>query len=62
MDDLDNRIEFLSSSRPDIVDSIDRLKKCRAELMKELNQVDQDLKVEEQKLAELPDTIAVMQE
>jgi hypothetical protein len=39
MADLDNRIEFLSSSRPDIVGSIDRLKKHRAELMKELNQV-----------------------
>jgi prefoldin subunit 5 len=40
MADLDNRIELLSSSRPDIVSSIDRLKKRRAELMKELSQVD----------------------
>jgi hypothetical protein len=57
-----DRIEFLSSSRPDIVGSINRLKKCRANLMKEFNQVDQDLKVEEQKLADLPSAIAVMQE
>jgi septal ring factor EnvC (AmiA/AmiB activator) len=62
MADLDNMIEFLSSSHPDIVDSIDRLKKRRAELMKELNQVDQDLKAEEQKFADLPSTIAAMQE
>jgi hypothetical protein len=34
--DIDNRIKFLSSSRPDIVSSIDRLKKCRADLMKNL--------------------------
>jgi hypothetical protein len=38
------------------------LKKRRAELMKELNQIDQDLKVEEQKLLDLPGTIAAMQE
>jgi predicted nucleic acid-binding Zn-ribbon protein len=62
MADLDNMIESLSSSHPDIVDSIDRLKKRRAELMKELNQVDQDLKAEEQKFADLPSTIAAMQE
>jgi chromosome segregation ATPase len=62
MADLDNRIEFLSSSCPDIVDIIDRLKKRRAELMKELIQVDQDLKAEEQNLADLPSTIAAMQE
>jgi archaellum component FlaC len=53
MADLDNRIEFLSSSHPDIVSSIDRLKKHRADLMKEVGQFDQDLTVEEQKLADL---------
>jgi uncharacterized coiled-coil DUF342 family protein len=37
MADLDNRIKFLSSSHPDIVSNIDRLKKHRAELMKELD-------------------------
>jgi hypothetical protein len=40
MDDLDNRIEFLAFSRPDIVNSIERLKKHHAELMKELSQID----------------------
>jgi chromosome segregation ATPase len=62
MADLDNRIELLSSARPDIVSSIDRLKKRRAELMKDLGQIDQDLTVEEQKLADLPGTITNMQE
>jgi chromosome segregation ATPase len=62
MADLDNRIEFLSSSHPDIVSNIDRLKKRRAELMKELDQVGQDLSTEEQKLADLPGTITTMQE
>jgi chromosome segregation ATPase len=62
MADLDNRIELLSSSRPDIVSNIDRLKKRRAELMKELSQVDQDLTIEEQKLTDLSGTIAAMKE
>jgi hypothetical protein len=62
MADLDNRIKFLSSSRPDIVRSIDRLKKCRAELMKELDLIGQDLSAEEQKLANLLGTISTMQE
>jgi hypothetical protein len=61
MADLDNRIKFLSFSRPDFVSSIDQLKKRRAELMKELDQVGQDLSTEEQKLADLPGTIAAMQ-
>jgi iron only hydrogenase large subunit-like protein len=38
--DLDNKIKFLSSSCPDIVSNIDRLKKHRADLMKELSQVE----------------------
>jgi chromosome segregation ATPase len=62
MADLDSRIEFLSSSRPDIISSIDHLKKRRAELMKELSQVEQDLTGEEQKVADLPSTITTMQE
>jgi hypothetical protein len=62
MTDLDNRIEFLTSSRSDIVNHIDRLKRCRAELMKELGQFDQDLTTEEQKLADLLGTIAAMRE
>jgi hypothetical protein len=59
--DLDIRIKFLSSSRSDIVNNIDLLKKCRVELMKELDQVGQDLSTEEQKLADLLGTIDVMQ-
>jgi prefoldin subunit 5 len=62
MADLDNRIEFLSSSRPDIVSNIDRLKKHHADLMKEPDQIGQDLITEEQKLADLPSTISCMQE
>jgi hypothetical protein len=60
MADLDNRIKFLYSSLLDIVSSIDCLKKRRAELMKELNLVGQDLSTEEQKLADLLGTIAAM--
>jgi hypothetical protein len=44
--DFDSRIEFLSSSHLEIVSSIDPLKKCHAELMKELSQVDQELNSE----------------
>jgi septal ring factor EnvC (AmiA/AmiB activator) len=62
MVDLDNRIKFLSSSLPDIVSNINRLKKRHVELMKELDQVGQDLSTEEYKLADLPGTIAAMQE
>jgi chromosome segregation ATPase len=62
MADLDNMIEFLTSSPSDIVNNIDRLKRRRAELMKELGQVDQDMAAEEQKLANLKGTIAIMQE
>jgi archaellum component FlaC len=61
MVDLDNRIELLSSSRPDIVSSIDRLKKRHAELMKELSHVDQDLTIEEHKLTYILGTITTMQ-
>jgi chromosome segregation ATPase len=62
MVDLDNRIEYQSSSRLKIASIIDRLKKRRTRLMKELSQVDQDLKTVEQKLADLPGIIAAMQE
>jgi hypothetical protein len=62
MVDLDGRIEFLASPRPDIVNIIDRLKRRHVELMKELGQLEQDLAVEEQKLAYLPGTIATMRE
>jgi chromosome segregation ATPase len=62
MADLDNRFELLSSSHPDIINSIDRSKKRHADLMKEFSQVEQDLKTEEQKLLDLPGTIVVMLE
>lgn len=50
MADLDDRIEFLTSSHSDIVNNIDRLKRRRGELMKELDQVNQDLTSEEHSL------------
>jgi prefoldin subunit 5 len=60
MADLGNRIEFLASSRSDIVNSIDCMKRHCAELMKELGQINQDLAAEEQKLTDLPSTIITM--
>jgi chromosome segregation ATPase len=62
MADLDNMIELLSSSRPDIVSNINRSKKRRAELMKELDQIGQDLTAEEHKLSYLLGTISAVQE
>jgi chromosome segregation ATPase len=62
MSNLDNISELLTSSRSDIVGIIDRLKKRRAELVTKLFQIDQDLTVEEQKMADLPGTITTMQE
>jgi hypothetical protein len=62
MIDLDHRIELLTSSRSDVVNSIDRLKRRRAELMKELGQIEQDLVDEGKKLVDFPITIATMQE
>jgi chromosome segregation ATPase len=62
MADLDNRIELLTSSRSNIVGSIDHLRRRRAELMKELDPIGQDLSAEEQKLTDLPGTISTMQE
>jgi uncharacterized membrane protein YccC len=43
MADLDNRIELLTSSCSNIVGSIDRLKRRHAKLMKQLDQIGQDL-------------------
>jgi chromosome segregation ATPase len=62
MADLDNRIELMTSPCSDIVGSIDRLKRCRVQLMKELGQIEQDLTIEEQKLADLPGTVSTTQE
>jgi vacuolar-type H+-ATPase subunit I/STV1 len=44
--DLDIRIELLSSSHSEIVHNIDRLKHRQAELMKELDQIEQDMAME----------------
>jgi hypothetical protein len=41
MVNLDGRIKFLASSHLDIVNNIDRLKRRRVELIKELGQVEQ---------------------
>ncbi|RLN31065.1 uncharacterized protein C2845_PM05G19700 [Panicum miliaceum] len=54
--EVHQRINFLESSRPDIV--IDRLKRRRAELAKEMEQVTKDIAAEEKKLQELPSVIA----
>jgi translation initiation factor 2B subunit (eIF-2B alpha/beta/delta family) len=62
MANLDNRIEFISSSCPDIISNVDHLKKRRAEFMKELDQIGQDLITEEQKRTDVPGTISSMQE
>jgi chromosome segregation ATPase len=62
MADLDSRIEFLSSSRSDTINSIDRLKKRRVVLMKELVQVEQDLEAQVRKLADLSGTIVATRE
>jgi chromosome segregation ATPase len=62
MADLENMIELFTSSRSDIVNNVDRLKRRCADLTKELDQVEQDLAAEEQKLADLPNTIATMRE
>jgi erythromycin esterase-like protein len=46
----------------DLDNNIDCLKRCHAEMMKELGQIDQDLAAEEQKLADLPSTITTMRQ
>ena len=51
-------INFLENSRPDIVGTIDRLKRRRAELAKEMEQVTKDIAAEEKRLQELPSVVA----
>ncbi|RLN12283.1 hypothetical protein C2845_PM09G10580 [Panicum miliaceum] len=55
--EVHQRINFLESARPDIVGTIDRLKRRRAELAKEMEQVTKDIAAEEKKLQELPSVI-----
>ena len=51
----------MSSSHPDITANVDRLERRRAEILDELRQVDEDLSLEKNKLADLPNTIAGME-
>ncbi|XP_072151288.1 uncharacterized protein [Setaria viridis] len=52
------RIHFLEDSRPGIIGEIDRLKRRRAELAKEMEQVTKAISAEEKRLQELPSVIA----
>ncbi|GJN07438.1 hypothetical protein PR202_ga25270 [Eleusine coracana subsp. coracana] len=56
--DIRNRIDLLNSSRSLIVNEIDRLKAKRAALMKELGETGNAIAEEEEKLLNLPETIA----
>ena len=56
--EVHRRINFLKSCRPDIVGTIDRLKRRRAELAKEMEQITKDIAAEEKKLQELPSIIS----
>nr|TKW32194.1 hypothetical protein SEVIR_2G154350v2 [Setaria viridis] len=52
------RIHFLEDSRPGIIGEIDRLKRRRAELAKEMEQVTKAISAKEKRLQELPFVIA----
>ncbi|MCQ8064038.1 hypothetical protein NP303_25080 [Salmonella enterica] len=52
------RIHVLEDSRPAIIGEIDRLKRRRAELAKEMEQVTKAISAEENRLQELPSAIA----
>jgi len=52
------RIHFLEDSRPGIIGEIDRLKRRRAELAKEMEQVTKAISAEEKRLQDLPSVIA----
>ena len=56
--EVHQRIHFLEDSRPGIVGTIDRLKRRRAELAKEMEQVTKAIDAEEKRLQELPSVIA----
>nr|TKV94046.1 hypothetical protein SEVIR_9G247700v2 [Setaria viridis] len=59
--EVHQRISFLESSRPDIVGAIDRLKRRRAKLAKEMEQVTKAIAAEEKRLQDLPSVIAELQ-
>nr|TKW21227.1 hypothetical protein SEVIR_4G174000v2 [Setaria viridis] len=56
--EANRRIHVLEDSRPAIISEIDRLKRRRAELAKEMEQVTKAISAEEDKLQELPSAIA----
>ncbi|RLN28215.1 hypothetical protein C2845_PM05G16890 [Panicum miliaceum] len=55
--EVHQRINFLESCCPDVVVTIDRLKRRRAELAKEMEQITKDIAAEEKKLQELSSVI-----
>nr|TKW33785.1 hypothetical protein SEVIR_2G262350v2 [Setaria viridis] len=56
--EVHQRIHFLEDSRPGIVGTIDRLKRRRAELAKDMEQVTKEITAEEKRLQDLPSVIA----
>ena len=59
---LDDKIQRLNNSRADMISNIDQLKQRRTDLMKELQEVEEELNREEVKLSSLPGVIADFQE
>nr|TKW28707.1 hypothetical protein SEVIR_3G346250v2 [Setaria viridis] len=60
--EVHHQINFLESSRPDIVGAIDRLKRRRAELAKKMEQVTKEIAIEEKRLQDLPSVIAELKQ
>ncbi|RLM80693.1 hypothetical protein C2845_PM12G13360 [Panicum miliaceum] len=60
--EVHHRINFLENCRPDIVSAIDRLKRRRAELAKEMEQITKEIAAEEKKLQELPSIISELKQ
>ena len=56
--EVHQRIHFLEDSRPGIVGTIDCLKRRRAELAKEMEQVTKAIDTKEKRLQELPSVVA----
>ena len=56
--EANRRIHVLEDSRPAIISEIDRLKRRRADLAKEMEQVTKAISAEESRLQELPSAIA----
>lgn len=56
--EVHHQIHFLENSRSDIVGTIDRLKRRRVELAKEMERVTKEIAIEEKKLQDLPSVIA----